>query len=171
MQKQINKLVNRIKNILAIGKINSVDADYVAQASFLDEETKDKTYIPQHYGFTSRPLKDAEVYGVCPGNREALVIFATDDKRYRTKLENGEVALYTDEGDAIHFRRGNKLEIKTNTLSLIHKDGKHDLISILYEIVDALDTAQTSTMLGPQPLSAKPVFAKAKAKIKEYLDA
>ena len=171
MKRQIDNLIRRIKNVVAFGKVHSVDDEYNAQASFLSDETKDQTYISQHYGFTSKPLKDCEVYGICPGNRQALVILATDDKRYRIKVKSGEVALYTDEGDTIHFKRGNKLEVKTKTLSLIHKDSKHDLISILYDVVDALEQALTSTMLGPQPLSTKVIFTRAKAKIKEYLDA
>lgn len=177
MKRQIENLIRRIKNVLAIGKIHSVDDDYNAQASFLADEPKDKTYIAQHYGFTSKPLQDAEAYGVCPGNRQSLVILATDDKRYRIKLKNGEVALYTDEGDSIHFKRGNKLEIKSNKLSIVHnaKDKnepeKIDLVSVLYDVVDALDMAMTSTMIGPQPLSTKAVFAEAKTKIKKFKNA
>ena len=59
LKRQIENLIRRIKNVVAIGKIHSVDADYNAQASFLNDETKDKTFIAQHYGFTSKPLQDA----------------------------------------------------------------------------------------------------------------
>ena len=171
MQRQINNLIRRIKNVLAIGTIHSVDDDYHAQASFLFDEPKDKTYIAQHYGFTSKPLKDAEAYGVCPGSRQSLVIVATDDKRYRIKVKNGEVALYTDEGDSIHFKRGNKLELKTKTLSLIHKDKKTDLVGIIHDVFEGLEQALIPTMMGPQALSTQKIFAEAKLKIKEYLDA
>ena len=92
-------------------------------------------------------------------------------------MKNGEVALYTDEGDCIHFKRGNKLEIKSNKLSIVHnaKDKnepeKIDLVSVLYDVVNALDMAMTSTMLGPQPLSTKAIFAEAKTKIKRFINA
>ena len=171
MQRQINNLIRRLKNILAIGKVHSVDDNYYAQASFLADEAKDKTFIAQHYGFSSRPLKGADLYGVCPGNRQALVIVATDDKRYRMKLENGEVGLYTDEGDSIHFKRGNKLELKTKTLSLMHKENKTDLVSIICDVVEGLEQAVIPTMMGPQALSTQKVFADAKLKIKEFLNA
>lgn len=74
----------------------------------------------QEYGFTSRPLDGAEAAVIFLGaNREAGLIIATEDARYRLKsLEKGEVALYTDEGDKIHFKRGRKIEITTQTLKI-----------------------------------------------------
>jgi phage gp45-like len=42
--------------------------------------------------------------------------FASEDGRYRVKLKDGEVALYTDEGDIIHMKRGRLIEIETDTL-------------------------------------------------------
>lgn len=63
----------------------------------------------QHYGFTSRPLADAEVIIIKEGNH--YVAIASDDRRYRLAVENGEVALYTDEGDKIHMKRNRKIEI------------------------------------------------------------
>lgn len=63
----------------------------------------------QHYGFTSRPKPGAEGVAFIQGNTIYLV--ATDDRRYRISLEEGEVALYTDEGDFIHFRRGREINI------------------------------------------------------------
>lgn len=68
----------------------------------------------QHYGFASRPPEGAE--GVIFVTGSAVVMIATDDRRYRVEMADREVALYTDEGDKIHFRRGNLLEIKTGRL-------------------------------------------------------
>ena len=63
----------------------------------------------QHYGLTSRPLPGAECIIIKDGNHYIMV--ASDDRRYRPAVEEGEVALYTDEGDKAHFKRGKIYEI------------------------------------------------------------
>lgn len=41
------------------------------------------------------------------------------DRRYRLKgLESGEVAIYTDEGDKVHLKRGKVIDIETGTLNI-----------------------------------------------------
>ncbi len=72
------------------------------------ETIDDREYL-QHYGFTSRPLAGSEGVLICDGNH--IVMIASDDRRYRISLVNGEVALYTDEGDKIHLKRGRIIEI------------------------------------------------------------
>jgi phage gp45-like len=39
------------------------------------------------------------------------MVFASDDRSYRISLDEGEVALATDEGDVIHLKRDHKIEI------------------------------------------------------------
>ena len=72
------------------------------------EQFDDREYL-QHYGFTSRPLPGAEGVLICDGNH--VVMVASDDRRYRIQMVDGEVALYTDEGDKIHLKRGRIIEI------------------------------------------------------------
>lgn len=62
----------------------------------------------QEYGFTSVPMSGAEaILAAVAGARSHLVAIAVDDGRYRMKnLQDGEVALYTDEGDSIVLKRG-----------------------------------------------------------------
>jgi len=38
-------------------------------------------------------------------------MIATDDRRYRVALENGEVAIYTHEGSKIHLKNDGVIEI------------------------------------------------------------
>lgn len=73
--------------------------------------------LMQHYGFTSAPLAGAE-YIVLPvgGSSRHSVVVASEDGRYRVQLSDGEVALYTDEGDYIHLKRGRLIEVNTETL-------------------------------------------------------
>ena len=73
-----------------------------------DETISNREYL-QHYGYTSRPLPGAELIILREGNN--IIAVASDDRRYRISLENGEVALYTDEGDKIHLKRGRIIEI------------------------------------------------------------
>ena len=91
-----------------------------------DESFEQREYI-QHYGFTSRPLPGAEIIIIKEGNH--IIAIGSDDRRCRLAIEEGEVALYTDEGDKIHLMRdktvhivsGNKLiadianEVEINT--------------------------------------------------------
>jgi phage gp45-like len=72
-------------------------------------ETIDNREYFQHYGFTSRPLPGSEIIIIKEGNHYIAV--ASDDRRYRLAIEDGEVALYTDEGDKIHLKRDKTIEI------------------------------------------------------------
>ena len=166
--RHVKDLRRKLCLTVARGLIHSVDDEYKAQASFLHDEPKDKTDIIQQYGFTSKPLKNSECIGICPGNRESMVIVGTDDKRYRPKVKPGEVSLYSHEGDGIHLKENNRMEIKTNKLSI--KNQNHELVSIIYDVIDGLENALTPTLAGPQPLSTKLVFSQAKAKIKTFME-
>ncbi|MCB2256614.1 phage baseplate assembly protein [Pseudomonas chlororaphis] len=71
----------------------------------------------QNYGFSSAPLPGAE-YIVIPvgGNSKHSVVVASEDGRYRLALQDGEVSLYTDEGDYVHMKRGRVIEVVTDDL-------------------------------------------------------
>ncbi|MDF5830376.1 phage baseplate assembly protein [Pseudomonas aeruginosa] len=64
------------------------------------------TELVQHYGFTSAPLPGAEMIVLPIGGRtNHSVVVAIEDGRYRVQVVDGEVCLYTDEGDYIHRAR------------------------------------------------------------------
>jgi len=67
------------------------------------EETISNREYMQHYGFSSRPLSGAEIIILREGG--LFVAVASDDRRYRITLENGEVALYDDLGQKVHLTR------------------------------------------------------------------
>ncbi|MGQ7818832.1 phage baseplate assembly protein domain-containing protein [Metapseudomonas furukawaii] len=72
------------------------------------------TELIQHYGFTSAPLPGAEMIVLPIGGRtNHSVVVATEDGRYRIQIVEGEVSLYTDEGDYIHLKRGRLVEVNT----------------------------------------------------------
>jgi len=71
----------------------------------------------QHYGFSSAPLAGAEYLVIPVGGKSGhAVVVASEDGRYRLKLQDGEVSLYTDEGDYVHMKRGRVIEVVTDDL-------------------------------------------------------
>ena len=101
----------------------------------------------QHYGYTSRPQKGAEAILLLEDNK--IYALAEDDRRYRIAVENGEVCIYTDEGDKVHFKRnktihivsGNKLiaDVK-NEVTINTKDKTENIFHDRKSNVDNDDT-------------------------------
>ncbi|MNJ39254.1 Bacteriophage Mu Gp45 protein [compost metagenome] len=83
-------------------------------------EIKDDLEHFEPYGFTSHPLPGAEgIAAFLGGDRSHGIVLAVADRRYRLQaLEAGEVALYTDEGDKVHLKRGRIIDIETDTLNI-----------------------------------------------------
>lgn len=72
------------------------------------ETFTNREYI-QHYSFASRPLPGAEGIVFREGNH--IIMIASDDRRYRVALEEGEAAIYDDQGMVIHLKRGKEIHI------------------------------------------------------------
>lgn len=87
------------------------------QLQLLSDEVRSNAERFQDYGFTSHPLPGAEAIALfIGGDRSHPVVIAVEDRRYRKKdLAEGEVAMYTDEGDYVLFKRGRIIEIKAGT--------------------------------------------------------
>ena len=67
-----------------------------------DETISDREYF-QHYGYTSRPKAGAEIIIIREGGH--FVAVASDDRRYRIAMADGEVSLYDDLGQKVHLTR------------------------------------------------------------------
>lgn len=91
------------------------------QVELLAGEVRDQVEYAQDYGFTSHPHPGAEAIAVCvAGSRDHVVVVKVGDRRYRLQgLAQGEVAMYTDEGDKIHFKRGGEIRITAGTKVVI----------------------------------------------------
>jgi phage baseplate assembly protein V len=114
---------NGIANILARGVValgNSASKLQSLQLRLLAGEVKDNVEHLEPYGFTACPQPGAEALaGFIGGDRSHGVVIVVADRRFRLQgLKPGEVALYTDEGDFIHFKRGRILDIETVTLNI-----------------------------------------------------
>lgn len=114
-------MANAVK--LAIGRavlraVSDKPGRQFVQFEALQNEVKDGIERVQQYGFTSHPIPGASVVFVCVGsNRDHPVAIAVDDPRYRkANMSPGEVAIYTDEGDYVHLKRGRIVEINTDKL-------------------------------------------------------
>jgi phage baseplate assembly protein V len=118
---QIRELHRRVMNMIARGVVaQSDDAPGMqrVQVSLLHEEQKVAVERLQNYGFSGHAPRNSEVVVVfLGGGRDHGVIVGTDDRSSRmTGLAEGEVAVYTDEGDSIVLRRNNTMEVTTKNL-------------------------------------------------------
>lgn len=123
LDRYLSPLKRRIKLMVGravVNLINDTKGIQEMQISLFANETRSKVQRFQDYGMTSNPHEGAEAVAVfVGGSRDHGIIIKVDDKRYRLKpLAKGEVALYTDEGDKIHLKRGNKIDVQTNTFTV-----------------------------------------------------
>ena len=112
-----------LKSMLVRGTVIMADAArklQTLQVRLTAGEIKDGAEHFEAYGFTSHPKSGAEVLtAFLGGDRSHAVVLVASDRRYRIKeLEPGEVAIYTDEGDKVHFKRGRLIEFDTVTLKI-----------------------------------------------------
>lgn len=119
--------MNSMTKLLARGLVSLVNAGsklQMLQMRLLADETKDGMEHFEPYGFTANPQPGAEALAVfLGGDRSHGVIVCVADRRFRlVGLQSGEVALYTDEGDHLHFKRGREIEIVTTTLRIQASD-------------------------------------------------
>lgn len=112
-----------LKSVMARGTVVLAAAGRMMQTlqvKLTAGELKDGVEHFEPYGFTSNPLAGAEVLTLfLNGDRSHGVVVVAADRRYRIKeLKSGEVAIYTDEGDKVHFKRGRVIDIETETLNI-----------------------------------------------------
>jgi len=113
---------NPIAGVLARGVVvlaNSARKLQALQLRIMAGEVKDDMEHLEPYGFTACPLPGAEALAGFIGDRSHGVVIMVSDRRFRLQaLEPGEVALYTDQGDRLHFKRGRVIELETLTLKV-----------------------------------------------------
>lgn len=112
-----------LKQILARGVVTLVKATSKLQSlqmTLLAGEMKSGMEHFEPYGFTSNAHPGAEGIALfVGGDRSHGVVVCVADRKFRLQgLKSGEVALYTDEGDRLHFKRGRVIEVETLTLKV-----------------------------------------------------
>ena len=114
-------------NVLTRGVValaNSASRLQTLQMRLTAGELKDGMEHLEPYGFTSCPHEGAEALaGFMGGDRSHGVVIVVSDRRHRIQeLAPGEVAIYTDEGDKVHFKRGRVIAFETGTLNITATD-------------------------------------------------
>jgi len=122
-----DNIMERVRNLMRDGVSRAVltvvdDAGNMqrVQVSLLEDEVIDGVERFQDYGFTSVPDVGAEATVVFVGaDRSHPIVVVADDRRVRKKgLKPGEVAVYHKNGDFIHLKNGNEIEVKTKTFNV-----------------------------------------------------
>jgi len=118
IEKSLQPLARRLRTMATRGVVKLVSPSTLLQelqVAALGEELLGNIEHWEPYGFTSNPHPGAEALLLSLGaDRDHTVAVNVADRRFRLKgLQSGEVALFTDEGDVIHFKRGNELLIDT----------------------------------------------------------
>lgn len=97
---------------MARGVVSAADGTKkmrAVQVRLLADEVRDDLEHVEPYGFTSEPKDDElpEAFALFfGGDRSHGIVFCVADRRYRLKnLKPGEVALYDDLGQKVHFTR------------------------------------------------------------------
>ena len=123
-QRELRRLLDPIRRKLRLIFSRSIvvvvrddEGLQILQVKGLPGEVLDGIERFQNYGFTSVPLVGAEaILGFIGGARSHGVGVAVDDRRHRKKgMAFGEVAVHTDEGDSIHFKRGKIIAVTSGT--------------------------------------------------------
>lgn len=118
IEKSLQPIVRRLRTLATRGVVKLVDPSTLMQqlqVAALGDELLDSIEHWEPYGFTSNPNSGAEALLLSLGaDRDHTVAVNVADRRFRLKgMASGEVAVYTDEGDVIHFQRGNELLVDT----------------------------------------------------------
>ena len=94
-----------IKSVKArAGRLGRFDASGRIGEEFTNRE------MMQQYGFSSRPKAGAECLMIKAG--QSVYMIASDDRRYRIDLEEGEVVVYNTESSKVHLKKGGEIEIQ-----------------------------------------------------------
>ena len=126
----------------------------LAQVDGLAGETTPDIELFQHYGITSNPPAGTMAVVLPLGGKTSHgVIVATENETYRIQgLQSGEVAIYTDEGDSIVFRRGRIIDITTETLN-ITASKKITMDTPIVEMTERLNVQEQITGQGGMAVS------------------
>lgn len=117
-EKMLAPLRRRIGYLVTKGVVTLIDPNalmQMLQVTLTNGEVIDGVEHAEPYGFTSHPIKGGQTLVLFPhGDRNHGVAIMAGGREFRLKgLVEGEVALSTDEGDVLHFKRGNQILINS----------------------------------------------------------
>ncbi len=119
IDERINRFLSRVRQAFRgmVALVNTAGGIQTTQVNGLAGEDLPGVELFQHYGFTSAPPAGTTAVVIPIGGKTTHgIIVATEHGSYRLQgLENGEVALYTDEGASIVLKRGKIIEATCDT--------------------------------------------------------
>lgn len=133
MSRLLAPIIGRIQMMIGRATVSAVDDAQGVQAlqiELLDEEVHDDVERFQNYGFGSHPFGEAEAVALFTGGlRSRGIVVAVEDRRYRIKLDQGEVAIFDDQDQRVHLKRDGiritstlKVEIEAPHVTVISDD-------------------------------------------------
>lgn len=130
--KLLMPLKRRVQLMIARSVVLLVDDSLKTQGLQLQvyaDDIRDGVERFQEYGFTSHPPADSEAIVVSLGgntSKTIAIVIQHADSRLKN-MAKGEVAICTDEGDVIHFKRGNEIHIDSAGSVFVKADTLIDL--------------------------------------------
>lgn len=111
----LRPLNNRVNNLIRLAQLVSRKDGNTQFGQFLtaNEEIADNVQIIEPYGLTGKaPLNSEAVIGNIQGNPNNTFVFVLGSRQFRFKeLKDGEVALYDDSGNILHFKNGGNIDL------------------------------------------------------------
>lgn len=105
----MRNLLTLLRGLLGRGVVESVDDTPMmrtVQAEFLPGDVREGLEHFEPYGYTSRVKEGAEAIGAFfNGDRSHGVVLVTADRRFRLHVEEGEVAVFDDQGQKVVLKR------------------------------------------------------------------
>lgn len=151
IDKRIRRALNAIRQAFRglISRINTHGPVVIVQGEGLAGEPVTDAELFQHYGFTSAPPAGTMMVVVPIGGRSSHgIVVATEHGEYRLKaLKDGEVAIYTREGDSVVLGQGRVIDITTKTLN-IHASEAVNIDSPKVNVKHLLNVAEQITGQG-----------------------
>lgn len=159
LDKYFQQLLRRLRLALGRALVDQVDDSaglQVLQLKVLAGDIAACVKRYQNYGHTSHPRKNAQAIVIALGaNRSELVAIAVDDADARKPdLEEGEHALYSDEGDYIWFKRNRIIELLT-TEALFKASSKFTFETPLVDCTDTVNAATAYKVGGTKVVGAQ----------------
>lgn len=134
-------LTSKVRLMIGRAVISALQHDGAinrAQLKLLAGEIQDNVEQMQEYGFASAAKPGAEAAVIfLGGNRDAGLVIATHDRRYRIALETGEVVIFDDLDQKVHLKRDG-IEIVSENRVLVDAP----LLQCTGEIKDHIGTMQ-----------------------------
>lgn len=124
--------------------VNDTEGRQRLQAEVLKGEIRDGIERAQNYGFTSHPHPGADAVVISVGGtREQAIAIVVDDRRYRLKLQPGEVALHDDLGNAVKLLRD---KVHVVGIDEVHVEAPIVRVGATDVIIDATTTTVNSDL-------------------------